>query len=60
MELNCIGMHNVLNALAAFTIGVTCGIAPADITKKLAEYESVGLRQRVEEKGEQNRYHRLL
>ncbi len=53
VKLNCIGMHNVLNALAAFAVGVTCGIQPAEITAKLAAYESVGLRQKVEHLGEQ-------
>lgn len=53
ITLNCIGMHNVLNALAAFTVGVTCGISPVDIINKLATYESVGLRQKVEQLGEQ-------
>ena len=53
VTLNCIGMHNVLNALAAFTVGVTCKISPTDIIDKLSAYESVGLRQKVEQLGEQ-------
>ena len=53
VTLNCIGMHNVLNSLAAFTVGVTCGIEPKEITGKLSTYQSVGLRQKVEHLGEQ-------
>ena len=51
--LNCIGRHNVLNALAAFAVGICSGVSAEDILAKLSEYESTGLRQRVEKRGAQ-------
>ena len=52
-RLNCIGRHNVLNALAAFTAGVCGGVSPESILDKLREYRPAGLRQRIEKRGEQ-------
>lgn len=50
--LNCIGRHNVLNALAAFSVGICSGVAPEAILEKLAQYTPTGLRQRIEKRGE--------
>lgn len=47
ITLPCIGRHNVYNALAAFSAGVTIGIDPAGIARKLSEYTPVGMRQRI-------------
>jgi len=51
--LNCIGKHNVLNALAAFAAGVVCGAEPEEIIKKLSEYSPIGMRQKIEKRGQQ-------
>lgn len=45
-----IGEHNVLNALAALTVGNLLGISNEDMVSALKEYEAVGLRQKEIEK----------
>lgn len=52
-KLGCIGKHNILNALAAFSVGITCNIEPELIISALEKYEPVGMRQRVEKKNGQ-------
>lgn len=52
-KLNCVGMHNVLNALAAFSVGIMAEIEPEKIVEKLAEFIPSGLRQSIVKKGEQ-------
>ena len=44
------GVHNVYNALAAFTAGVKLGIAPEKAAAAISEYVPEGMRQRVVEK----------
>ena len=44
VTLNLPGMHNVLNALAAITIGSEAGVADEKIVKALAEFKGVGRR----------------
>ena len=47
-----IGEHNVLNALAAFAVGVKMGIEPEKVVEYLSRYKPAGMRQRmVEHKG---------
>jgi UDP-N-acetylmuramoyl-tripeptide--D-alanyl-D-alanine ligase len=46
-------MHNVLNALAAFSVGIMAEIEPEKIIEKLAEFIPSGLRQSIVKKGEQ-------
>ncbi len=48
VKLSCYGIHNIYNAAAAFTVGVTLGIAPEKVAEKLSEYEVTGLRQKVD------------
>ncbi len=42
-----IGLHNVYNALAAFTAGCLMGIAPAQCADALSFYATTGMRQRM-------------
>lgn len=41
------GEHNVLNALAAFAVGIHCGMEPHAIVEALATYKPAGMRQKV-------------
>ncbi len=51
-ELPCPGRHNMLNALAAFCVGVKLGIPPEDAAAALKNYKPEGMRQKiVEHKG---------
>lgn len=51
VTLSCAGVHNVLNALAAFCVGRLAGIAPEQICCALGQYHTVGLRQNIFRKG---------
>ncbi len=44
ITLNLAGEHNVLNALAAISVGLEVGVAPSAIVAALAEFEGVGRR----------------
>ena len=44
-----VGIHNVYNALAGFTVGMFSGIAPEKIVAAIGEYQNSGLRQSVRE-----------
>ncbi len=44
-----IGLHNVYDALAAFTAGIVLEIEPTLIAEALSEYEPSGMRQRIKE-----------
>lgn len=52
-RLSCGGRHNVLNALAAFTIGIETGVPPANIIEQLDKYRPLGLRQNIVFRGKQ-------
>lgn len=45
--INCMGEHNVKNALAAFCVGLELGISPEKIVAGIAKYKPDGLRQNV-------------
>ncbi len=47
VTLPCIGMHNVLNALAAYAIGRRFGMTGEEIAAALANYQGEKLRQSV-------------
>ncbi|MFT3952151.1 MAG: UDP-N-acetylmuramoyl-tripeptide--D-alanyl-D-alanine ligase [Oscillospiraceae bacterium] len=47
-RLNCPGVHNVSNALAAFCVGLELGIAPEQIVRAIASYQPAGMRQNME------------
>lgn len=53
VKLNCLGNHNILNALAAFCTGIKCDIEPELIIGGIQNYKSVGMRQKIEKMGEQ-------
>jgi len=42
-----LGRHNILNALAAFAVGIHYGLTPEQIIAGLAKYESTGMRQKA-------------
>ncbi len=42
-----VGMHNILDALAAFGVGCVMGVEPLKAAKALEKYVPVGLRQKV-------------
>ncbi len=42
-----IGRHNVYNALAAFSVGLSAGMAPEDIVAGLRSYEPSAMRQNI-------------
>lgn len=52
ITLNLAGEHNVLNALAAISIGLEVGVAPQAIAAALAEFQGVG--RRMQRYGEIN------
>lgn len=45
--INCLGEHNVKNALAAFCVGVEYGINPEDIVQAIGEFVPDGIRQKI-------------
>lgn len=49
--LPCVGLHNVMNALAAFCVGRICDIAPEVICKALESYQPIAFRQNIEQRG---------
>lgn len=46
-EINCLGEHNVKNALAAFCVGRELGIEPEKIVAGISKFKPDGLRQNV-------------
>ena len=46
-----IGLHNVYDALAGFTVGVLCGIDESTCSEALANYVTTGMRQRIVKHG---------
>jgi len=48
--VNLLGSHNVKNALAAFCVGVTLGIDPAECVAGIADFRPEGLRQNISRK----------
>ena len=45
--INVLGEHNVRNALAAFSVGVTLGIDPVECAAGVGDYRPAGLRQNI-------------
>lgn len=46
-RINCLGEHNVKNALAAFCVGLAVGIDDESIVKGLAAFAPEGMRQNI-------------
>ncbi len=51
VTLPCVGMHNVLDALGAYSVGRLAGISPEKIAEALGKYKTVGMRQNIEQHG---------
>lgn len=49
-RINCLGEHNVKNALAAFCVGIVLEIPAEDIVKGISEFRPEGMRQNITEK----------
>ncbi len=47
VELPVAGKHNVLNALAAATVGMICKLGEAEIQKALGNFRNTGMRQNI-------------
>ena len=47
VKLPTVGIHNVYDALSAFTVGLELKIEPEKIAQALSEYEPSGMRQRI-------------
>ncbi len=50
IEMPCVGVHNVMNACAAFGAGVLNGVSPQQAAAAIARYQPEGMRQRIEER----------
>ncbi|MCM1165028.1 MAG: UDP-N-acetylmuramoyl-tripeptide--D-alanyl-D-alanine ligase [Lachnospiraceae bacterium] len=46
-----VGEHHILNALAAFCVGIEFGLSPEEIIPAFMSYESSGMRQKIERRG---------
>ena len=46
------GNHHILNAMAAFCVGIEYGMTPEEIIPAFMEYKSSGMRQRIEKHGD--------
>lgn len=51
-EIPCIGIHNVMNALAAFAVGNLNGLTPEEIISALKKYKPDAMRQNIVKKGD--------
>ncbi len=52
VEIPVMGEHHILNALAAFCVGIEFGLTPEEIVPAFMKYESSGMRQKVEQRGD--------
>ena len=50
IDMPCVGVHNVMNACAAFAVGVLNGVSPEQAAAAIAKYQPEGMRQRIEER----------
>lgn len=49
-RINCLGEHNVKNALASFCVGLSLEIEPKKIVEGIAQFRPEGMRQNITEK----------
>lgn len=47
-----VGEHQILNALAAFCVGLEYGLTPGEIVPAFERFELSGMRQKIEQRGE--------
>ncbi|MDE5648975.1 MAG: UDP-N-acetylmuramoyl-tripeptide--D-alanyl-D-alanine ligase [Oscillospiraceae bacterium] len=52
IEIPCAGKHNVLNASAAFCIGILSGLSEKEIVSALKKYKPDAMRQNIVKKGD--------
>lgn len=52
LEIPCVGVHNVMNAAAAFAVGILNGLSPEEICSALKKYKPDGMRQNIVRKGD--------
>lgn len=50
-KVPAVGEHHVLNALAAFAVGISFGMSPDAIVPAFMRYEASGMRQKIERRG---------
>ncbi len=48
----CVGVHNVMNAVAAFAVGTLSGLTAQEIVSALKKYTPDGMRQNIVKKGD--------
>ncbi len=48
----CVGIHNVMNAVAAFAVGTLSGLTAEEIVSALKKYKPDGMRQNIVKKGD--------
>ncbi|MBE6845309.1 MAG: UDP-N-acetylmuramoyl-tripeptide--D-alanyl-D-alanine ligase [Ruminococcus sp.] len=48
----CVGVHNVMNAAAAFAVGTLSGLTAEEIVSALKKYKPDGMRQNIVKKGD--------
>lgn len=51
-RIPAVGEHHILNALAAFCVGIEFGLTPEEIVPAFMSYEGSGMRQRIERRGD--------
>ena len=51
-KIPAVGEHHILNALAAFAVGVEFGMSAEETVPAFMNYESSGMRQRIEKRGD--------
>ncbi len=52
IEIPCVGIHNVMNAAAAFAVGMLNGLKSEEIFSALKKYKPDGMRQNIVRKGD--------
>lgn len=52
MQIPCLGLHNIYNALAAIAVARKFGIHMEDIKKGLLKFKNVGMRQQISKVGD--------
>lgn len=51
-QVPVVGEHHILNALAAFCVGIEFGLAPEEIVPAFMSYAASGMRQKIEKRGD--------
>ncbi|MCI7760096.1 MAG: UDP-N-acetylmuramoyl-tripeptide--D-alanyl-D-alanine ligase [[Eubacterium] saphenum] len=51
-QVPVVGEHHILNALAAFCVGIEFGLSPEEIVPAFMNYSASGMRQKIEQRGD--------